>query len=387
GGLTLKQRLRALSLSRKSPEAILRAFNYSGKKDDPCVILFTSGTESFPKGVPLSNGNVMDNQRAASQRISLKASDVIVGVLPPFHSFGFSVTGMLPLLGGFRVAYSPNPTNGRQIAYTTEHWRGTLFCSAPTFLKTLLRVSNKAQMRTMRLIITGAERLPDELIEQMHKLNPKTSLIEGYGITECAPILTLNEPGKPCVGVGKAIPNVDIRILHPESMSVVSLGETGLIVARGPNVFDGYLSDERSPFVEFEGKRWYDTGDLGHLDGEGNLTIDGRLKRFVKIGGEMISLSMIEEILAGEAEKRGWKVAKDAPSFATIATETGESKSAIHLFTVCELSTDEVNSALKEAGVSNLIKVQSVNHLYTMPLLGSGKVDFRTLKSKLKVAR
>ena len=381
--ITMKERLKALALARKSPKAILRAFGCEKiKKEDPAVILFTSGTESYPKGVPLSHFNVMENHRAAAQVISLKSTDVILGILPPFHSFGFSITGTLPLVAGFRVAYSPNPTNGRQMAYATEHWGGTIFCSAPTFLKTLLRVAKKEQLRSLNLVITGAERTPDDLYEKLKELNPDTQMIEGYGVTECAPVLTLNRPGRLRKGVGQPLPGVDIKIVHPESKEPVE--GSGLIIARGTNIFSGYLGGENSPFVKVEGKPWYDTGDLGSLDPDGCLTIEGRLKRFVKIGGEMVSLAMIEEELGRVAEAEGWGMAKDAPSFAVIAVESGEQKSAIHLFSVCELTAEEVNKKLRGAGMSNLIKVQTVTHIYAIPLLGTGKVDYRSLTNKLK---
>ncbi|MCP5469390.1 MAG: AMP-binding protein [Chlamydiales bacterium] len=382
---SLKTKLRAMMLAKRNAKSVLRIFDARKlKKDNLAVILFTSGTESYPKGVPLSHHNVMENQRAAAKLISLTKDDVMFGILPPFHSFGFSVTGMLPLVSGLRVAYCPNPTNGRQIAYGIEHWKGTLFCSAPTFLKTLLRVSKKAQLRTLRLVVTGAERTPEELFAQMRELNPKTQMIEGYGITECAPILTLNRPGSLAKGVGLALPGVELLIVHPDTLETKPQGESGLILAAGPNIFSGYLGGEKSPFLEKDGRTWYETGDLGSLDKAGHLTIEGRLKRFVKIGGEMVSLTMMEEVLQETASKAGWKTAKDAPSFAVVAVENGEDKSSIHLFTVCEVSAEEVNRTLRDQGMSNLIKVQSVQHLYTIPLLGTGKVNYRELTQKLK---
>ena len=381
---TIKEQIQALLLSRGRAKDIMRAFGALDLKgDDPCVILFTSGTESFPKGVPLSHRNVIANHLAAAELISLTSKDVILGILPPFHSFGFSVTGILPLIAGFRVAYSPNPTNGRQIAYAMEHWRATLFCSAPTFLKTLLRVAKANQLHSLRLVITGAERTPDELYQKLKEVNPDAELVEGYGITECAPILTLNRPGQQSKGVGQPLPGVKIDIVHPESKESVKSGDTGLILASGPNIFSGYLGGNHSPFIEHAGQKWYDTGDLGFLDQEGNLILNGRYKRFVKIGGEMVSLSMIEDELTKVGMKEGWKVSSDLPSFAIVASETGEQKSTIHLFTVCPLTIDEVNSALRQSGMSNLIKVQTVTQLSLIPLLGTGKIDYRKLTEQL----
>lgn len=386
--LTVKDRLNALLLARKSSKEILRAFGREGiKKEDTAIVLFTSGTESYPKGVPLSHFNVMENHRSAAQVISLKASDVILGILPPFHSFGFSITGMLPVVGGFRVAYSPNPTNGRQIAYAMEHWQATIFCSAPTFMKNILRVAKKEQLKSLRIVILGAEKTPDELYKRLQEFNPEAHIIEGYGITECAPVLTINRLEKEPKGVGEPLPGVEIKIVNYETLKEVPKGESGLILARGNNIFSGYLGGNSSPFIEFANKKWYNTGDLGSLDSENRLTIDGRLKRFIKIGGEMISLGMIEEVLNQIAQKASWDVAKDVPSFAVVAEESGSEKSVIHLFTLCNLSVEEVNRRLREEGMSNLIKVQSVNRIQAIPLLGTGKVDYRALTNKLKSPR
>lgn len=385
---SFKEKLQALYLTMRKPKKIRQHFKiHQLTSGDWAVILFTSGTESIPKAVPLSHKNVIENQRSGAQLIRLSEDDVMFGILPPFHSFGFSVTGILPVISGLRVAYSPNPTMGRQIAMGIERWKATIFCSAPTFLKTVLRVAKKSQLRTLRLVITGAEKTQKELYEKMQELNPKTKMIEGYGITECGPILTLNRPDGVAKGVGKPLPGVELKIVHPETYEEKKVNEEGLILAAGPNIFSGYLGDIQSPFVEIDQKRWYDTGDLGVVDASGALSIVGRLKRFIKIGGEMVSLTMIEEELHNLGEEKGWKMAKDAPSFAIIALENGEEKASIHLFTVTSISKDEANKALREKGMSNLVKVQSVNKLSSIPLLGTGKTDYRALTKKLKEER
>lgn len=384
---SLLDKVKALWCSKKKVRAVLKQFGVEQlKPEDPAVILFTSGTESIPKGVPLSHQNLMANQRSALKLVKFEDQDILLGALPSFHSFGFSVTGLFPLMAGFRVAYSPNPTDGRRMASAIERWEITLLCLAPTFLKNLLRVANPKQLKTLKLVVVGAEKMAPELYDKLEELNPKTKLIEGYGITECSPILTINPPDATDLqGVGIPLPGVEIKIVDPETMSPLPQGEQGVILARGPNIFRGYLNpDLPSPFIDVENKKWYHTGDLGYLDTKGYLTLSGRLKRFVKIGGEMLSLTAIEEALGQMASKKGWELDPEVPNFAVCAVEEGGRKTEMHLFTTLDLSTEEVNQSLRESGMSNLIKMRSVKKVAMMPLLGSGKVDYRRLCSQLK---
>jgi acyl-CoA synthetase (AMP-forming)/AMP-acid ligase II len=383
--LTLFDRLKAFWRARKNTEQLLKLFGADQiKADQTAAILFTSGTESYPKGVPLSHRNLLTNQKGAYKVAQVHGDDVLLGALPAFHSFGFSVTGLFPLLAGLRVAYSPNPTDGRRLAQAIETWSITLLCLAPTFLKNVLRVSTEKQLRTLRLVVAGAEKTPAELYDRLGALNPKALLIEGYGITECAPILTLNRPDKPRRGVGAPLEDVEIKVVHPETLTPLTMGEQGLVLARGPNIFHGYLDQTLSnPFVEVEGKKWYQTGDLGSVDKEDYLTLSGRLKRFVKIGGEMVSLTAIEETLQQAGAKKGWILNPDLPSLAVCAQELEGKKSEIYLFTTFTTTADEVNQLLRSSGMSNIIKIRAVKKLPYIPLLGTGKIDYRSLSGKL----
>ncbi len=346
------------------------------------VLLYTSGTESTPKGVPLSHTNLLSDIRNGSTRVNLKPSDLLLGVLPPFHSFGFSVTGLFPLLAGLAVSYLPNPTDGRRIAQAIEEWQVTLISTAPTFLKNLLRVASAQQLRSLRIVVCGAEKMPPELEERLHALNPEAVLIEGYGITECGPVLTLNPQVGRKRGVGPPLPFVELKIVDPETKEPVS-GD-GLILARGPNIFSGYFEKSiPSPFIEIDGKVWYQTGDLGRVD-EGYLVLTGRLKRFVKIGGEMISLGSIEETLIQGGKKKGWPLAEDRPCLAAVVREEPGKRAEIVLCSTFELSLEEANSLLKEEGLSNLSRVSKVRRISTIPLLGTGKIDYRTLLAKIE---
>lgn len=373
---------RTLMLAKYSPQKLMQAFNVSKMKaEDPAVILYTSGTESLPKGVPLSHKNILSNQRDAFNTVNFRKDDVILGVLPSFHSFGFSVTGLFPLLAGMKVAYIPNPTDGRRMAFAIDKWKVSVLCIAPTFLKNLIRVAKPEQLSSLKMIVAGAEKMSPDIYQKLATLCPHSNIMEGYGITECAPILTINPAVGKKKGVGKPLPSVSLAIVHPETYLPAT---EGLILAHGPNVFKGYLNPEiDSPFIEMNGKKWYKTGDLGMLDEEGYLTLSGRMKRFTKIGPEMISLGAIEEILQMAAEKQGWKVDPLLPSLAVVADEGEGKKTEIVLFTSFPLSLEEANAEIKKSGMSNLVRLSKVTRLPLIPLLGTGKIDYRSLKTTL----
>lgn len=385
-GFSWVDKLKALWMAQKKPEKIVKAFKGPESPEEIAVILFTSGTESVPKGVPLSHRNLMVNQKGAFETVCLCDGDILLSALPPFHSFGFSVTGLLPLLAGLKTVYFPNPTDGRRMVRAIEKWGVTLLCLAPTFLKNLLRASSSKQLQSIRLIVSGAEKMSDEIYEKMQSLNPNTVVLEGYGITECSPILTLNLPDRISKGVGLPFPDVELKIVNPETYEELDFDLSGLVLASGPNVFNGYLDPSlSSPFVELEGKKWYVTGDLGSIDQDGHLTLSGRLKRFAKIGGEMISLTAIEETLLKKGES--WGIDPDRPSLAVSAKEEAGKKTEIYLFTTFDVSLEEANRLLKQSGMSNLIRIRGVQKLPFIPLLGTGKIDYRKLASKLSEER
>lgn len=380
----LKDKIRAAFLSKKSTKSILKSLNSNIKPEDEAVVLFTSGTESMPKGVPLTHFNILENQRAALKDIELFSDDIFYGILPPFHTFGFSVSCLLPLLAGIRVAFYPDPTEGKALAQGFENWGITIMCAAPTFIRGLFASAMPSQLKTMRMCVSGAERAPPELTEMLNAIGKGDALVEGYGITECAPVLTMNRPERLKKGVGQALENVELIVVHPETFEILPANTQGLILARGPNVFSGYLNPGiESPFVEVDGKSWYRTGDLGDLDENGYLTISGRLKRFVKLGGEMISLSSIEDALLQMVPQKGWTTAgQEGPVLAICAKEVENEKAKIYLFTKFPVSIEEVNKALRDAGFSNLIKVTAVQQIEDIPISGTGKVNYRLLDQR-----
>lgn len=382
--LSLLDKLKATYRSKFGAKSILATFNADKIKDsNNAVLLFTSGTEGMPKGVPLSHRNILSNLQGILGVIDVYTTDVLFGILPPFHAFGFTISALLGLLAGMRVASYPDPTNGKKMAECAAKWQATIVCGAPTFLKAMLKAASPGQLDTIRLCVTGAEKAPPELFELMAGFGKEDTVIEGYGITECSPVLTANRPGMPHKGVGLPLPGVDICIVHPETYEDVPVGTQGLILAHGANIFKGYLNpNATSPFVMHQGKNWYKTGDLGYLDSQGCLTIAGRQKRFIKIGGEMISLAALEEALLAKAASRGWHK-KEGPILAVSALEIVGDKPKIALFTAFEVDVDTVNSILREGGFSNLVRISAVVVMAEIPIMGTGKINYRVLGEKV----
>lgn len=182
------------------------------KTEDECVVLYTSGSESMPKGVPLTHRNVMANCDAVVAAAGLTDADVILGILPPFHSFGFTITTVLPMVTGTKAAYYPNPTEYRVIARQISKWGATIFLGTPTFLSGVLLNSQNSHTKTLRLCVTGAEKADEALFKNVAARGIKDGLCEGYGITECGPVLTVNKPGQPPAGVGYPVKGVQLKI-------------------------------------------------------------------------------------------------------------------------------------------------------------------------------
>ena len=382
---TLTEKIKSFLLSKKSTASILKKFGIDkSSENDKAVLLFTSGTESLPKGVPLSHKNIISTQKAALDGLLIYSDDIFLSILPPFHSFGFSITTLIPPMSGLRGIYSPDPTSGKKLASTVQKWGATIMCGTPAFIKGIMKFSTKEQLKTVRICFTGAEKAPAELFQLMTTFfGSDKFLLEGYGITECAPILTFNREDRAHKGVGLPAAGVELCIVHPETYAPISQGNQGLILAKGPNIFAGYLNPSlSSPFVELEGASWYKTGDLGFLDEQGFLTISGRLKRFIKVGAEMISLAAIEDALLKTGLAQGWPISQDTQALAVCSKEISGERPKIYLFTTFNLSLDEANIAIKKSGFSNIVRISSVMRILEIPLMGSGKTNYRFLESE-----
>ncbi|MCH2176657.1 MAG: AMP-binding protein [Lentisphaeria bacterium] len=371
--------IKAKIMSSKPDGSLLTKWGaYKTQLDDPAVILFTSGSEAAPKGVPLTHRNILSNVYDGVKAAGIHGHDSVLAFLPPFHSFGFTITTILPLTSGLKFCCYPNPTEAKKITQALEKFRPTICCGTPTFLSGILKVARPDQLTSLRVFISGAEKMPEALAEKANEYG--IEVMEGYGITETAPVLSLTPPGCKRVGVGQALENIEIIIVDPESREPLSLGERGLILAHGDNVFNGYLAkDSKDAFQYIDNKKYYVTGDLGFLDEEGNLTLAGRMKRFVKIAGEMISIPAMEEVLSNE-----WPNDEDGVHSAITFVEPDNERPMLAWFTTFDSDVDAANNLLRDAGFSNLARVQKHYLLGEIPLLGTGKTDYRTLTAHLK---
>ena len=343
------------------------------------VILFTSGSEAMPKAVPLTHLNITSDLHGVFKLIRIENKTIFLGFLPPFHSFGFAALAALPLVSGIRVAYTPNPTDTREVLKILKHTRSNMLIGTPGFLKMLMAAGSAYYFKSIRYVISGAEAMPLALKELFDSLTTDARLLEGYGITECAPIISANPVDRQKMNsVGKFIPGLEHLIIDLETGKQVQPGESGMIYVRGKNVFHGYLGAETfNPFEEINGKTYSKTGDLGYLDEDGYLFITGRLKRFIKIAGEMISLPFIEKILV---EKYGGQEKQ------VLAVEGSDktSPAQVVLFTSLHLGLDEINGYLLKSGVAPIARIKRIVELDEIPVLGTGKTDYKVLRKMIE---
>ncbi|MEI8346102.1 MAG: AMP-binding protein, partial [Pseudomonadota bacterium] len=343
------------------------------------VILFTSGSEAKPKAVPLSHQNIISNYKDYLVLAKIRKNERLLGMLPPFHSFGLACGVILPLCTGIKFAFHANPNEGAILADMIDRYQLSILLGTPTFVYGILRVATPNQLRSVRLAVTGAEKCPEYVYQKIKELCPHAIICEGYGITECSPVVTLNNPDHPMIGsLGKVLQSMEYCVVHPESIPMQKNppGEKGLLLVRGPNVFSGYLNHPTSPFVELSGKKWYNTGDLVTEDDKGIITFVGRLKRFIKMGGEMISLVAIEEALS-----KHYPANDDGPSIAVESIDNDNtSNPELILFTTQDVTREQVNQQIRSEGLSGLYNIRRIIKKEKIPLLGTGKTDYRQLK-------
>ena len=377
--LTIKDKIAAKRLASESLPQIFEAFNVKQRSaKDPAVVLFTSGSEALPKGVVLTHENILANIKGVLDAFPLRHNDVLLGFLPTFHSFGLTVCTLLPLVTGLRVAYHPNPNESRKIAKIINQWGASIMAGTPTFLRSILQAGQPEQFATLRTLISGAERAPADLFEKVRNLSHPVEVVEGYGITECSPVVSMNRPGEPRIGVGRPLEGTTLKIVNPVTYEELSPGTAGLILIHSPSVFPGYLEQKLNPFLELQGIRYYNSGDIGRLE-NGSLVITGRLKRFIKIAGEMVSLTAVEEALQKHIPSYD-----DAPSIAVLARGAeGDGRPTLTLFTSSETTAEVANKILRESGFPHLVAISNVVKLKDLPLLGSGKTDYQSLKGMM----
>jgi long-chain-fatty-acid--[acyl-carrier-protein] ligase len=344
------------------------------------VVLFTSGSEKAPKAVPLTHANVVGNMRCASPALEIHRRDSLIGFLPLFHSFGHTVTTFFPLFGGVKVVHHPDPTDAGGLVRKIAAYKPTLIAGTPTFIGYILDRAKPGDLDSLRLIMLGAEKCPDAVVEKARTLAPRATFLEGYGITECSPIVAVCPTARPKLGtLGPPLPGMEVAVLDLETDQPVPPGTMGMLHVSGPCVFPGYLGfDGPQPFKEFHGKRWYVTGDLGSLDEDGYIVFQGRLKRFLKAGGEMISLPALEEPLA-----KSYPPTEEGPRVAVEGIETPGGRRIV-LFTTQDVTTASANSILLGAGLRGVMRIDETRRLDKIPLLGTGKTDYKTLRSMIQ---
>jgi long-chain-fatty-acid--[acyl-carrier-protein] ligase len=342
----------------------------------PAVLLFTSGSEKAPKAVPLTHDNILAVERGVVAEVHLSRADAILGFLPMFHSFGLVITTVLPLACGIRIVYHPDPTDAGALARKAASYRPTLVAGTPTFLSHLLDRAKPGELDSLRLFVSGAEAAPPALFEKVKRKAPNADVVEGYGITEASAVVSVHRPGKFKAGtVGTPLPGVEARVVDLESDETLPPGRMGMLLVRGPNIFPGYWGDNPSPFRELDGKQWYVTGDLAEVDPDDQIVFRGRLKRFLKAGGEMISLPALEEPFAKQ-----YPPTDEGSRVAVEGVETSDGRRIV-LFTTEDISLRDANARLQAEGFRGVMRLDEVRKVHKIPTLGTGKTDYKALRA------
>lgn len=341
-----------------------KRFRAPTKPTDPGVILFTSGSFGAPKGVVLSQANLVANCRQVAAHIDLDPDWVMFNPLPTFHCFGLTGGVLLPLLQGMKAFQYPSPLHAKQIVELLPQVKASILFATDTFLNQYARVAGPDDFSTLQFVVAGAERVRDET---HHLFNTKfggLKLLEGYGATEAAPVVAVNHPDRNRPGtVGQMLPGMEWRV-----EAVPGIAEGGRLYLRGPNVMQGYISPDDPRKVEPLEGGWHDTGDIVDIDADGYVAILGRVKRFAKIGGEMVSLTAVEG-LAGAVWPEGRHAVVSVP----------DSRKGEKLVLVTDRKDAEVARMAewaREHGAPELAVPKKIMRVAELPVLGTGKTDY-----------
>lgn len=341
----------------------------------PAVILFTSGTEGAPKGVALTNINLVANARQIWSHADgmLTPADTAFNPLPMFHSFGLTAGALLGLLNGMKVVLYPSPLHFKQIPKLIHDTRSTVLFATDTFLQSYARSADRGELDSVRYVIAGAERVKDSTRALWWGARTKPAgaiaadqdpsmILEGYGATECSPVLACNLPAKNRNGsVGPLLPGLEARI-EP----VPGISEGGRLIVRGPNVMAGYITSAAPGVIDPLKDGWYDTGDIVTIV-DGFVTIKGRAKRFCKVGGEMVSLAVVEGLAS--------QLWPDNQHVAVAVADPRKGEQLVLVSDKPDAQRSELQQEARRQGIPELWLPRSILHVQAIPVLGSGKVD------------
>ncbi len=391
-----KWQMLAILLSIKCLPAYLLKLLYSHTCDntDTAAILFSSGSEGLPKGIQLSHRNIMANLKQIADVLNTREDDVVMASLPLFHAFGLTVTQFMPLIEAMPVVCHADPTDALNSAKAIATYKATIMCGTSTFLRLYCR-NNKVHplmLDSLRIIVSGAEKL-NPAVREAFKLKFNKEIYEGYGATETTPVASVNIPtvlstddwkvqvGEKHGTVGMPLPGTSFKIVDPESFEELPTDEDGMILIGGAQVMQGYLHNPektQQAIREMDGVRWYITGDKGHLDNDGFLTIVNRYSRFAKLGGEMISLSAVESKVQAAIQASDPSLGE----IEVIAVNLPDDKKGerIILLTELELDPRALQQAMLADGCNPLMIPSEIIQVEALPKLGSGKVDFSKVK-------
>ena len=367
---TLKPFEKALAFAKTQlPDVLLKRLVGRVDLEQPAVILFTSGSEKDPKVVQLTQRNILSNIDSFCTHMEIYGMDRLLAVLPYFHVFGLTINLWTPLCLGMTSITYANPLEFKTVAQIIRETKPELLVGTPVFLEGYVRQSAAGDFSSIKLAVSGADKCPDSL-RQLFREKHGLEIHEGYGATETSPVISANprddnRPGS----IGRVIPGTEVKILNYETGEECAPGETGKILVRGAGVMNGYLNDVEESSLKLK-SGWYDTGDLGYMDADGFLYHKGRLKRFVKIGGEMVSLVAVEECLN--------EVTDMDCECCVVELPDAKRGSKIVAVTSKEVDSSKTNKRLADE-LPNIALPRKYVTVSSFPRMGSGKTDFRGL--------
>lgn len=368
-GLTPGDKLTGLA-ARYVPELFDRLKKPAAHPDDAAVVLFTSGSEGTPKGVVLSHRNIRANCHQIGSRVDFGPTDIVFNCLPMFHSFGLTGGTLLPILSGLRTFYYPSPLHYRIVPELVYDTNATILFGTDTFLGGYARFAHPYDFHAIRYVFAGAEKLKDDT-RRIYAEKYGVRIFEGYGATETAPVISINTPmhNKPG-SVGRLLPGITAKLEPVEGIE----GQAGKLVIHGPNIMKGYLKSDAPGVLQPPEGGWYDTGDIVGIDEAGYITIQGRMKRFAKIGGEMVSLTAVES-----AVQKLWPDAMHA----VVSVKDDKKGEKLILFTTQpEAKPDALAPHFRSLGLNELSIPRHIQPVAEIPLLGTGKTDYVTLQKQ-----